>query len=612
MHVQGFLGILALNMSTNPKYAQNVCGILSPNRGNPMAKMKFGENPITHVLRLIGSHSDTRYHQMPKQPYGKDTNTTLNKIGDAMWASIVSKYDTLRDAEFEIKPDGYVEVRGIFDNADHNTLYRYYMGGYSLTIDEFNEDPNSMFDKHVEIDLMDSLRLWIAGHEEAAIFRVVDAFIATEMATYYIVGGYLISNKIRNSTRIKLDGVGSCKPVKFYHPASISDGNNYADPSIISIDLRDDGSVTLKVDNDVVCCSLQMLTIDDLRHFDVLYRAGRPILLDSMFDLMTQEMNVDEGRIETLSEIKSLAKVRDISKVKSFLTRHKPLSASWKYDGCAVRIILSKGKLIKAYTKGKQRDVTQLMALVLDKYLNTMAPSQREAFSEVAITGELIMPDNGRAIAAGYLLQNYIEDSIAIKDFGYKLSFIVYDLDATPNTRQDEDVTRIDSLSHTHAMNMVENTFNMPTVRPFLIYNDADVDDYINGKMDDPREGYDTDGIVFRINDYHDFKNKGETKHHPRGAIAFKFEDEWHQVIANLFEAKSGSNGTTKIIASFDPIVIDGKTIEKAVWQPVLSTKDDQVRFDIDRLKPGAMIDVCLRGKVIPQFRIAKRKSVPK
>lgn len=576
------------------------------------AKMKFGDNPITHVLRLIGSHSDTRYFQMPKQPFGKDTNTTLNKIGDSMWEAIVIKYDTLRDAVLEVKPDGYVEVYGLFDNVDSNLFYRYYMGGYSLTIDEFNEDPNSMFDKHVKINLMDPLGLWLAGHKEAAIFMVTDAFIATEMVTYYIAGGYLISTKIHNWTLIKLDGVGSCRPVKFYYPTSISDDNNCADPSIISIDLRDDGSITLKVGNDIVCCSLQMLNIDDLRHLDVMYRAGRPILLDSTFDLMMREMNVDEGRIETLAEIKSLAKVRDISKVKSFLAKNGPLSASWKYDGCAVRIILSKGKLIKAYTKGKQRDVTKLMALVLDKYLSTMSSSQCEAFSEVAITGELIMPDAGRAIAAGYLLTKYIEDSVALKEFGYNLSFIAYDLDVTPNTRQDEDVTRIDSLSHTHAMNMIENTFNMPTVKPFLVYNDADVDDYINGKMDDPREGYDTDGVVFRINHYHDFKNKGETKHHPRGAIAFKFEDEWHQVIANVFEAKQGSNGTTKIIASFDPIVIDGKTIEKAVWQPVLSTKNDQVRFDIDRLKPGVMIDVCLRGKVIPQFRVAKRKPISK
>ena len=148
-------------------------------------KMKFGDNPITHVLRLIGSHSDTKHPTKSKSEFGKDTNTTLNKIGDAAWMSIVGKFDILRGAELEIK-DGYVAVRGIFDNADLNTLYKYHMGNYSLTIDEFNDDPSSMFDKYVKIDLMDSLRLWIADYKEAAIFTVVDEFIATEMATYYI------------------------------------------------------------------------------------------------------------------------------------------------------------------------------------------------------------------------------------------------------------------------------------------------------------------------------------------------------------------------------------------------------------------------------------------
>ena len=579
------------------------------------SKMKFGDNPITHVLRLIGAHSDTRYFQTPKQPFGKDTNTTLNKVGDAAWMSIVSKFDVqcddiLRGAELEIE-GGYVSVRGLFDNASLNTLYKYQMGGYSLTIDEFHEDPNLMFDKHVKIDLMDSLRLWTAGHKEAAIFTVVDAFIATERVTYYIVGGYLISPTMPNNVPIQLADAGKCRPVKFYHPTNLGHDDRYY-ASIVSIDLRDGGSVTLRVNDDVVLCSLQMLDIDDLRHFDVLYRAGRSKLSDSTFDLMMREMKVDEGRIETLSEIKSLAKVRDISKVKSFLTKDGPLTASWKYDGCAVRLILRKGKLIKAYTKGKQRDVTKLMSLVVGKYIDCMTQIQCETFSEVAITGELIMPDAGRAIAAGYLLSKYIEDSLYFSDFGYKLSFIAYDLDATPNTRQDEDERRIDSLSHTHAMNMIENTFNMPTVEPFLIYNAKDVDDYINGKMADPRPGYDTDGIVFRINHYHDFKNKGETKHHPKGAIAFKFEDEWYQVIANSFETKCNPNAATKIIASFDPIVIDGKTIEKAVWQPVLSTRNGEVILAMDKLNEGVMIDVCLRGKVIPQFRIAKRKSVPK
>ena len=133
-------------------------------------------------------------------------------------------------------------------------------------------------------------------------------------------------------------------------------------------------------------------------------------------------------------------------------------------------------------------------------------------------------------------------------------------------------------------------------------------------------EEYDVDGLVVRLNDVSKYASLGETSHHPKGSVAFKFEDVWYRVKPKRIYGKRGSNNVVKLVAVFKPITIDGKKVSSATWQPtdegMFELKYDAnfwYRTDVDtgwyqvwqhgeQFKPEE-IEVCLRGKVIPQWR---------
>ena len=131
------------------------------------------------------------------------------------------------------------------------------------------------------------------------------------------------------------------------------------------------------------------------------------------------------------------------------------------------------------------------------------------------------------------------------------------------------------------------------------------------------------DGLVVRLNDVSKYASLGETSHHPKGSVAFKFEDVWYRVKPKRIYGKRGSNNVVKLVAVFKPITIDGKKVSSATWQPtdeeMFELKYDAnfwYRTDVDagwyQVWQGGIhkepfepeeIEVCLRGKVIPQWR---------
>ena len=155
-------------------------------------------------------------------------------------------------------------------------------------------------------------------------------------------------------------------------------------------------------------------------------------------------------------------------------------------------------------------------------------------------------------------------------------------------------------------MALVKYNYGLDVIEPMLVYNDRQVDMAINGigdmiDIEIPNTFY-TDGIVFRISSNKDFISQGETAHHPKGAMAYKYEDEWRTTTVVSIEERKGKNNVSKMIATFEPMQFDDKIVTKAVWQPVITYDDDAVRFD-KLAEVGSKIDVCLRGKVIPVFR---------
>jgi DNA ligase (NAD+) len=78
------------------------------------------------------------------------------------------------------------------------------------------------------------------------------------------------------------------------------------------------------------------------------------------------------------------------------------------------------------------------------------------------------------------------------------------------------------------------------------------------------RYSYPIDGIVFKFNDCAYGRSLGETTHHFKNALAYKFYDETYWTRLLDIEWTMGRTGVLTPVAVFEPIDIDGSTVERA------------------------------------------------
>ena len=77
-------------------------------------------------------------------------------------------------------------------------------------------------------------------------------------------------------------------------------------------------------------------------------------------------------------------------------------------------------------------------------------------------------------------------------------------------------------------------------------------------------KGYPIDGIVFKFDNINYGKELGETAHHFKNAIAYKFYDETYETKLLNIEWSMGRTGILTPIAIFESIDIDGSIISRA------------------------------------------------
>ena len=103
---------------------------------------------------------------------------------------------------------------------------------------------------------------------------------------------------------------------------------------------------------------------------------------------------------------------------------------------------------------------------------------------------------------------------------------------------------------------------------------------------------YPTDGVVIRIADEEYAASLGNTAHHPRGAIAFKFTNIRRQSVLRKVVWSFGKNCLTPV-AEIDPVEIGGVTITHATLHNLQNVIDRDLQIN-------DMIEVERAGDVIP------------
>lgn len=316
--------------------------------------------------------------------------------------------------------------------------------------------------------------------------------------------------------------------------------------------------------------------IQKLNNATEAYDRGEPYMSDREWDdlyFQLEKMEDEAGFtlpnsptqkvvFEKVSELKkvehnhlmlSLAKTKSVEEVESFLG-DKPFIAMPKMDGltCSLRYI--GGRLVSAETRGNGQVGEDILHNILTlKSVPKTIPEEEE----LIVDGEIICKyndfedfkddyKNPRNFAAGSI--RLLDASECAKR---KLTFVAWDVIKGIDWRVGFLTNKLDQLDR----------YGFETV--FWIYENPKY--AINDIKDMAEEyHYPIDGVVFKFNDIEYGKTLGSTEHHFKNAIAYKFYDETYETTLRDIEWSMGRTGILTPIAIFDPVDIDGSTVERA------------------------------------------------
>ncbi len=108
-----------------------------------------------------------------------------------------------------------------------------------------------------------------------------------------------------------------------------------------------------------------------------------------------------------------------------------------------------------------------------------------------------------------------------------------------------------------------------------------------------PQLDHEIDGLVFKINELDVREKFGYTVHHPRWAIAYKFESPHSQSKLLGVTCQVGRTGRITPVAEIEPVHLGGSTIRRA-------TLHNQEYIDELELSIGDTVAITKRGDVIP------------
>jgi len=134
-------------------------------------------------------------------------------------------------------------------------------------------------------------------------------------------------------------------------------------------------------------------------------------------------------------------------------------------------------------------------------------------------------------------------------------------------------------------------------------YAFSDIQDYIS-KETEERKGlpYEIDGLVFKINELDVRDHFGYTEHHPRWAIAYKFESPQATTVLESITCQVGRTGRITPVAEVKAVALGGSTIKRA-------TLHNQEYIDELELAIGDTVSITKRGDVIPAVEEVLEKN---
>jgi len=363
--------------------------------------------------------------------------------------------------------------------------------------------------------------------------------------------------------------------------------------------------------------------ISKLNEYTKAYDEGQPKISDKKYDDLYFELEQLEQisgitypnsptqkiNFETVSELNkvkhnhymlSLGKTKNVDDLRSFVNGQE-WCAMFKMDGLTCSLRYLDGKLVSAETRGngiEGEDITH-NALVINNIPKTIPTTE-----EIIVDGEIICDyesfkefegqyANPRNFAAGSIRQLSSKEAAS-----RKLSFIAWDL-----IKGCEDIDfffwRLEKLDDWGFV-------TVPRVGDAETVKDA-IETLDNMRVEKPYGCYPIDGYVFRFQSQKFYNQLGNTEHHFRGAMAYKFYDEDYETELLDIKWSMGRTGVLTPVAIFKPIDIDGTIIERASLHNLSILRDTLGRFPDKNQK----VWVAKMNMIIPQITRAEKNDIP-
>lgn len=280
-----------------------------------------------------------------------------------------------------------------------------------------------------------------------------------------------------------------------------------------------------------------------------------------------------------------------------------------KMDGLTISLKYVNGELVSAETRGNGEIGEDVLHNVKTF---TNVPLKINTDKEiVVIDGEAIITyddfnkinemlseeekyKNPRNLASGSVRQ--LDSSIAAKR---NLQFIAWKfVEGSTKNNFFERLVELQELGFTTVPKTLVPVYSAPVDPIFGIKNDI-----VLLKATAEEYGYPIDGMVLGYNDIKYGESLGMTSHHLRSQIAFKFYDEEVETVLKNIEWTMGKTGVLTPTAIFEPIEIDGTTVERASLHNVSILKDLELSY-------GDTITVYKANQIIPQVKENLDKSM--
>lgn len=308
--------------------------------------------------------------------------------------------------------------------------------------------------------------------------------------------------------------------------------------------------------------------------------------------------------------MQSLDKTKSIDDLKKF-AGDKGCLLSLKLDGLTVLLTYENGELIQAETRGNG-EIGEIITHNAKVFENIPLHIDYKGYLEVE--GEAIItyddfekinslienPDdkykNPRNLVSGSVRQ--LDSSIASQRH---IKFIVWKV---PNGLQEESFLK--RLGKVSALGF--ETVTLLTYTNKSIYDSEYLSEMIEDlKYKARHKGYPIDGLVMTYDDIKYGDSLGITGHHPKHSIAFKFYDEEVQTKLKYIDWTMGKTGVLTPTAVFEPVEIDGTTVERA------SVHNISILTKLD-LHIGDIIEVYKANQIIPQIKrnVSAEKRITK